>query len=188
MATNSNLRVQSSGQGSALPLALLLFLVVAGLFYGGNVFVEIARDFKKHLLEVKQEHKEAVANNEKFSREINRTKNEMEEVKKEADLWKKLDDILKKPWTSNAVGWLSQKARDQQPPATTDTATSSAATEERRGNVSMKLHGDFRSLLNWLMSAEHELDMLRVMEASWNARSSRAVELTVKFEVDNEGP
>ncbi|MFZ5806874.1 MAG: hypothetical protein ACOY3I_06690 [Verrucomicrobiota bacterium] len=184
MATSDMRKRKTGGQ----EYGLLGFLVVAftvGAFFAGKAIVDSATQFKQQMQALKERCDHAVQKQEDLTQKIKQLEHEMTVVQAKEALWRNAEEKLSKPWTQNSIEWMASRAREQVPSLTTGETSSQPATSQKTGSLIMQATGDFKALLSWLMTTEHELDVVRVLSANWKAKTAQTVDLTLNLEVDN---
>lgn len=162
---------------------IILIIACVGLIFLGNFSVGKIEAYQSKLQEIKNRYEMAVKRREAVALRLKRAAPEMEEAKKRAEEWQKSDAKLPKPWATSVPGWLALSMRAQSLPLMDEGTTSQAASPDKLDTIEMQTSGDFASLLTWLMQAEHELDMIRVIKTTWQTRPSSTLGLTVTMEV-----
>ena len=182
---NSGRRVAASQGNYAVHVMVLLLALVAAI-YGGNILaVDAASQYKEEVKDVKAKYDQSIAMSQQLEQKVQRVQSEMQSVQQKADLWKNSESKLNKPLTINAGEWLATRAREQQPSVSVDSTVTESAVPGKKDSVQMKVHGEFSSLLSWVMQAEHELDVIRIVDAEWRAKTPKIIELTLNIEVDS---
>lgn len=184
MATQDIKKKKAGGQEYGL-LGFLVIIFTVGAFFAGQAIVQKATEFKQEMQDLDERHKSAIEKERTLTQKVQQLQGEMTSVQAKASLWKNSEKKLSKPWTKNAIEWMASRAREQQPSLTAGETVSELSTEKKAGSIRMQVSGDFKALLNWLMTTENELDVLRVLSANWKAKNAKTVELTLNLEVDN---
>ncbi|MFH1066536.1 MAG: hypothetical protein V1746_01340 [bacterium] len=184
-STSTSRRTKAADKSGYNVLGLIIALLAVSIAIGGKLGWDSATSFKNELLALQDRHDKAIAKEKEVELKLQKNRKDMKDVKDKADNWKIADKKIGLPWTVNVSDWLSRQIAFQKPPLTSEGSSSEESTVDKSGKVTMRVYGEFGSLLNWIMTAEHELNMIRVREANWKARTPKTVALTLNVEVEH---
>lgn len=184
-SSSATRRVKAADKSGYNVIGLIIALMAVAIAIGGKLGWDTATNFKNEMLALKDRHDKALAKEQEVELKLQQNRKDMKEVKDKATEWKAADQKIGVPWTVNASDWFLRQIALQKPPLTSEGSSSEESTVDKPGKVTMRVYGEFGSLLNWIMTAEHELDMIRIREANWKARTPKTVALTLNVEVEH---
>ena len=175
-------KIETAGDTYAV-YGIVLMILCVGMIFGGSFAIRKLEAYQTKLQEIKNRYELAVKRREMIALRLKKAQPQIEEAHQRAEAWQKSDAKLSKPWGTSVAGWLALNMRSQPTSLMDEGTTFQAASPDKLDTIEMQTSGEFTSLLSWLMQAEHELDMIRIIKANWQTRPGGMLGLTITIEV-----